>query len=269
VTEPRQNWRKLSKLTVNIDEETLSFAKIDAIPAVNIDNDEAGEAHKLSISFDVCPPTWIFFIVLIWQILRHNVQLMKFYRSAQTALKIRRSFSALFCSHLLHLLLPLLPILTSALGRRANWFFQDALIKADFISSFRAYNFAFICPSRCQKFAVIIFTRISTVDWCLRLLSLPSILTSAVGRYELDYLKWFNPRKLCTAGKRYKSASKWYINRASSAFTVLEIRQFTQLILADLPQKLKQKCRFFWAWNFVFRAFGTIFCPADRRWKYL
>jgi len=60
VTEPRQNWRKLSKLTVKIDEETLSFAKIDVIPAVNIDNDEAGEAHKLTIIFDVCPPTWIF-----------------------------------------------------------------------------------------------------------------------------------------------------------------------------------------------------------------
>jgi len=127
-------------------------------------------------------------------------------------LKFAVVFLALFCSRLLHLVLPLLPILTSALGRRANWFFQDALIKADFISSFRACNFAFICPNRCQKFAVIIFTRISTVDCCLRLLSLPS----AVGRYELDYLKWFNPRKLCTAGKRYKSASKWYIKRASS-----------------------------------------------------
>ena len=129
-------------------------------------------------------------------------------------LKFAVVFLALFCSRLLHLVLPLLPILTSALGRRANWFFQDALIKADFISSFRACNFAFICPNRCQKFAVIIFTRISTVDCCLRLLSLPS----AVGRYELDYLKWFNPRKLCTAGKRYKSASKWYIKRASSFY---------------------------------------------------
>ena len=175
-------------------------------------------------------------------------------------LKFAVVFFALFCSHLLHLLLPLLPILTSALGRRANWFFQDALIKADFISSFRACNFASICPNRCQKFAVIIFY---THFYCwllssLRLLSLPSILTSAVGRYELDYLKWFNPRKLCTAGKRYKSASKWYIKRASSFYGFRNTTVYAAHTGRSAVEA-QAKVQIFLSLKFCFRAFGTIF----------